>query len=235
VHLPLFKVEFPVYPKMLVESMITIATFDILPTDDIFAAMWIIPDEEEAASEYNDVGYESHFTIINLGMIFLVIMVFFFMLFLLLVTLPCKNKIKRVRQWHEKWSKSLFWNGIIRFFIEGSLELVIVVSITCTQVINDYRTKENFLPEEGRFFFLCDLITCFIFALLCIVFPIFVYIFYSRRYHLWEDEEFEETYGAPLEGLHRENYSALGYPMIFLIRRYMFTLLIVLVPDFLWM
>ena len=38
VNLPLFNVAFPSLSQKMVEQLITIATFDVMPTDEIFAA-----------------------------------------------------------------------------------------------------------------------------------------------------------------------------------------------------
>ena len=47
VHVPMFKVEFPEMANALVKKTITVATFDVLPTDDIYAATTTRPEEPE--------------------------------------------------------------------------------------------------------------------------------------------------------------------------------------------
>ena len=42
-----------------------------------------------------------------------------------------------------------------------------------------------------------------IFCIILTVLPIWVGIFYWRRRDLWADEEFDEKWGAPLEGLEK--------------------------------
>ena len=46
VNLPLFDVHFPSLSKTMVDDLISIATFDVLPTDDIFDATLAAPTSE---------------------------------------------------------------------------------------------------------------------------------------------------------------------------------------------
>ena len=59
VNLPLFNVNFPSLSHLIVEDLITIATFDVLPTDEIFE-FTLHPDELDQENErFIDVGYDS--------------------------------------------------------------------------------------------------------------------------------------------------------------------------------
>jgi hypothetical protein len=52
--------------------------------------------------------------------------------------------------------------------------------------------------------------------------PIFMVIFYLKNFDKWESEEFDEVYGAPLEGLNKSKKSSLFFPVYFVIRRVSF-------------
>jgi hypothetical protein len=47
-------------------------------------------------------------------------------------------------------------------------------------------------------------------------------IFYLKNFDKWESEEFDEIYGAPLEGLNKSKKSSLFFPVYFVIRRVSF-------------
>ena len=47
VNLPLFGVEFPPMSLSILNALIAIATFDVLPSDDVFAAAFTLPDEPD--------------------------------------------------------------------------------------------------------------------------------------------------------------------------------------------
>jgi hypothetical protein len=50
-------------------------------------------------------------------------------------------------------------------------------------------------------------------------------IFYLRYYDDWENEEFDKKYGAPLDGLKKNQKSSLIYPVYFVVRRSLFCLM----------
>ena len=50
-------------------------------------------------------------------------------------------------------------------------------------------------------------------------FPIFVLIFYCCKFAKWEDEDFDEKYGAIFEGLRKDTRASLFYPFVFILRR----------------
>ena len=54
--------------------------------------------------------------------------------------------------------------------------------------------------------------------------PFFMVIFYLKYYDDWENEKFDKKYGAPLEGLKKDQKSSLIYPVYFVIRRSLFCL-----------
>jgi hypothetical protein len=53
-------------------------------------------------------------------------------------------------------------------------------------------------------------------------------IFYIKHYAFWEYEEFDKKYGAPLDGLKKNQKSSLIYPVYFMIRRAIFCLVTLL-------
>ena len=60
IHAPLINIQFPGNAFMLYEVMITVATFDILPSETILPAMFPDLDEEEAFSDqFERLGYDT--------------------------------------------------------------------------------------------------------------------------------------------------------------------------------
>ena len=52
VNLPLFNMVFPDLSKMMVSSLITIATFDVMPSDEVFALTIDPPSDEQADEKF---------------------------------------------------------------------------------------------------------------------------------------------------------------------------------------
>ena len=73
---------------MIYEAMITVATFDILPTDEIFPKIFPnLKDDEPFSDKFGRIGFNTHYIIINMGTMFLI---FCFNSILLLMYLPLK-------------------------------------------------------------------------------------------------------------------------------------------------
>ena len=99
--------------------MIAVATFDILPTDDLFPEIFTqLPEEDAYTDKFDRLNYGSVFCIMNLGTM-LVIFLTYLLLYLIyaLVTfvgkaLCCKKRANRLRSY---LSAMLFWNHAIVF------------------------------------------------------------------------------------------------------------------------
>ena len=60
IHTPLINIQFPGNAFMLYEVMITVATFDILPSDDILPDLFPNLDREEPFSDkFDSLGYDT--------------------------------------------------------------------------------------------------------------------------------------------------------------------------------
>ena len=66
---------------------------------------------------------------------------------------------------------------------------------------------------------------------LVILAPIFMVIFYCRKFNQWEDPDFEEKYGAVFEGLRKDSRLSLLYPLIFIFRRLILLALVTLARE----
>ena len=100
VNLPLFQVAFPEMSLMMVEQLIAIATFDVMPTDDIFGMTIDPPESDQEDSKFIDVGYESNLFVVNLGTLFLMLIFLFTMPICICITKPCKNRSKWLANKH---------------------------------------------------------------------------------------------------------------------------------------
>jgi len=57
-------------------------------------------------------------------------------------------------------------------------------------------------------------------------FPIWATFFYCNKFKKWEDESFQEKYGAALEGMRLDRRSSFGYVLIFMLRRFALVLIV---------
>ena len=106
------------------------------------------------------------------------------------------------------------WNFVLRLIMEGSLETLYCVALT-------FKYGKFFTSAFGS---ATDYIMSIILVVAIGSMPIFMVIFYLKYHAAWEDEEFNKKFGAPLDGLKKNQKSSLVYPVFFVIRRAIFCL-----------
>mmetsp|Transcript_26104 Transcript_26104/g.34906 ORF Transcript_26104/g.34906 Transcript_26104/m.34906 type:complete len:154 (-) Transcript_26104:1104-1565(-) len=130
VMLPLFMINFPQLSFTVIESLITIATFDAFPTELVYEATIEPPeDDEQALEKFENIGFEANFMILNLGTLFLIFIILLILPCFLFFTKPCKNCTKGFKKKHKGMSKSVKGNAYIRFILEGGLDIAICASL----------------------------------------------------------------------------------------------------------
>ena len=101
------------------------------------------PEEDENSLDprFVESGYESHFTINMLGVGTVVIAFAVFIMFILLLLIPCKKYCESVNRMHAKTSSIIFWGFWLRFLVEDSL--VAVISVICDFFGTNEASKED--------------------------------------------------------------------------------------------
>jgi len=226
VNLPLFKINFPDLSHEMVYSLITIATFDVLPTDDLFAATLAPPESEQTDQKFIDVGYGSNLMIVNLGTMFLTLVIMLTIPCCLLMTRPCKNKSQWLTKKHTSLIAALHGNMFIRYLLEGSLD----IAICCT--LNLYKDLSDGGFQWDSTFNIVNNVAQFVLGGGVMVFPIFVVVFYCINFARWKDEDFDEKYGAIFEGLRKNSRASLLYPIIFVVRRLLLVFVATITQDY---
>lgn len=129
VNLPLFFIEFPSLAIMMVNSLITIATFDVMPSDEVFELTIDAPEDEQEDEKFQDVDFESNYMILNMGTMFLMFIVLLIIPCILLCSRPCRSCSRWLNKKHGAMSESMKGNSWIRFVMEGSLDISICASL----------------------------------------------------------------------------------------------------------
>ena len=75
-------------------------------------------------------------------------------------------------------------------------------------------------------------ISMFIMGISLLIFPVFVLVFYCKKFAKWSDESFQDKYGAIFEGLRTDRRSSLAYPIIFVLRRFIFVFLAIVTKQY---
>jgi len=203
--------------SIMVGSLINIATFDVMPSDEAFDATLNAPieEDEQMNAKFEEIGMGANYMILNLGTMFIVFVIMLTIPACLICTKPCRRCWPWLDKKHKATATSLHGNAWIRFIMEGSLDIALCGAINYI-FIND---RQGGLQWDN-IFQVVNNVSLILMGVSISVFPIWALWFYCRNFNKWEDEQFEERYGAAYEGLKKDRRSAMGYPMIFMLRRF---------------
>ena len=124
--MPLFKVKSPGNVNAFNEFFTDTANFEVQEFDSVSNDLFYIPEEDPVSVNFQNAGHESYMMITNLGLKFYMmlawigIIVIHFLLYLLSKAIARVGKVKSVV------ADRLYWNGSIRFFIEGYFDFVLL-------------------------------------------------------------------------------------------------------------
>jgi len=130
VHTPLINVQFPANAFLLYDVMISVATFDILPTDDVYPYLFPdLPENDAFNDKFDRLQIGSRYLVMNMGTLLLVF-TFYVALF---IVYPCCNKLGGVLQCARnnatKIRAMLFWSHPIVFIQESYLDILLAGSV----------------------------------------------------------------------------------------------------------
>ena len=167
--------------------MIKVANFEFLPLAEIInEEIFYFPEVEPISLNFQELDYDSHFAVLNLGSIFYMILIYLALILFdaLLLGLE-KLIIKRPLKLRLKLHDALFWNGILCFKTEIYLELAL-----CTAINYSYMMDSDGFPSIA---FSNGL--CYVTAIMCLAMPVWVIFFYSIQSREWVDKDFIAKYG----------------------------------------
>ena len=231
-HLPLFKVSFPAYSSETITKIITISSFQVLPTGDLLTETLQPPenDGDELIERFEQITYESYYMIMNLDALFVI--------FVLTITLPiliysclapCKGRSEFARKKVSSLTDDMHGNLLSRYLLEGCLDIGI-----CYGIEHHYIKKAGLDIELSTTFRIVNTSAQILLVSAIVIFPLAVLAWYLCKFHQWSDEQFENRYGATLEGLRKDHRSSVIYPVLFITRRVMFAFVAIVAFDYLF-
>ena len=199
------------------------ATFDLISVDGAMESIDNVikakDDAELVFEHFKQFEYSSTNPIYNLKIIF------FAMIALLLIPIVvkglelafyCDNTMRYIQRFKEK---KLYWNLYLRFFLETFLELAIsgFVRVKVFRITNVTET----------------LLTMFAVLLLLILVSYMIgsKVFLNRKFDIIKTQSFKDRYGALTLGLYHRDRSAMYYPSVFMLRRFLLAALFVLLVN----
>ena len=229
-HMQLFNLKFPANASFLLNFLVTVATFDVMPIETIWF-FFDFPEQGSYSLSFQSSGYEYIYLIENMGTCFFLVQIYItqcvlvLLLWLLIKYAGCHKLLTP----QTKLRKGLFWSVPLRFIFEAYLELVICVTIG---LMNLTWASDNFSIQYCTVFTVC-------FALVVLFMPTFTLLFYYNKIDSVEEHEFKTKYGTLYDGLQLDleedkRKSALFYPFLFIVRRLIFMITVIFMAHFTW-
>ena len=123
---PLIGIPFPEPCKGIIESFIEIASFDFIPTDNIYDGVFsgIIPDEDDLilSEGLMDTGFESQYFKTNAGSLLIFFFIEVALLIVLFFFLFFKKSCKTCKKAYKRLKNKLLFNPMLRLLLEALLD-----------------------------------------------------------------------------------------------------------------
>ena len=232
VFLPLLSsILFPSNAAALNSVIISIATFDMVDTNEYFDKhIFEYPEETPFNKAFERFEYESSLIIVNISIIVWTYLFFWFLCFINGIFF-CVRKTSggRVGNYcNNKLSSYLMWGTLIRLFMESFLDIVMFSILNVHQI--DWSGAFHSVTISNGF-------AIGYMTLFAVIAP-FLFILYCRNRGIWQNMTvFGKKYGAALDDANLEKNGPrkmiLLWLFIFFVRRFGLAISAVLFPDFL--
>lgn len=232
-HLPTINLSFPEIAFVVVDKLMGVFTFDIPNVEFkvLFPESVQPPAYDAVFSDIEDekvmqlqenleiLGYGSAYITVTLGSFFIIFMITGLGLILIVICRPLEF-VKTVSKFRKWLMNKLLWNFVLLMLIESSIITVFSFILTIRY------------GEWSGFGGSLNMVVAYLLAGLTLPLPFFFLYFYNRNYDIMNNEdediaeEFEEKWGAPMEGLHLDKKWSVVHPFIFISRRILFAVIV---------
>jgi hypothetical protein len=192
-HLPLFNLYMPASAQTFFKAVNDIAEFKIIPTEQVVD--WLLRNNPESILK-------------ELGPLFLVLILGAVLLLVMLLLYCCSERFDYVFDVYYYLKYLIFWNGPIRYFFEGYMELSLISLLAVAEGL-DWST--NFARMESLL----------VIAILALVFllPILLTSYFRSRHSFFRDGEFLDKFKEVVEDLSHRRKNSPYFIAIYCYRR----------------
>ena len=132
--MPLFAVNLPPNANYFFGFIMTIASFDILPTDSFYNDYFDMTQSLPISDHFESLGFNSQYLLYNLGSLIIGILSIPFFALIVLLMKPFRRCSDKIHRQHILLSRYLYWGHFITVFRESYTILVICSLINVTHV-----------------------------------------------------------------------------------------------------
>ncbi len=153
--------------------------FDFIDTDLVYQQFIFIPEIDGLTLNFQSLGFGSTLVISNMGFLLYLLLFHVFVIPLGLILNCVAKKCRKMGPVSKKVSGYLFWNGSIRFLMEGYLDFCLFAMIN----LKELEWKPLLAVTISNY------LAIFITVLVCL-YPVVALIWYALKVDSWTDEEF---------------------------------------------
>ena len=219
----MINIQFPGNAFGLFNAMITIASFDFLPTDKFYPQVFRTPEVSPYSEKLDRVGISGKFIIMNMGTLTIFILWQIALYPIYLFAHCCRQRIccQAVKN---RLHNNLFWNGTILLIQEAYLDICIC------GLINVLSYKEFSWTHPG--IVLSNIVTILL-LLGVIILPLIVLFYLKPHFDQLRTEQFESKFSSSYSMVSLKGSSnALWYCMTFYLRRIAFAASVIFLASF---
>ena len=177
-HMPLFKIKSPGNVNAFNEFMSEIAKFKIVDIQALTLEAGIyVPEMDSISLNYQNAGYDTTLAIPCLGTMVLILLAQIMFVIVHLLMWLISKYWPRVQWLESKVTRYLYWNGLIRFFMEVYLDFV-MFSLLNIKTMSEM--DDRFLIVKASNYLSIILLT------LTMLLPIAMCIFCACKYKQWD-------------------------------------------------
>lgn len=180
VYMPLFWVKFPANAGTFNAFLIDIATFDIVPSEEINGEVFVLPDDEPYNVNFQQSKIDSKYAITILGTIFYILMLYLLTVVIERIWARVVRKYPRTAIHQKKLHDFLYWGGLNTLAMEVYLDVALAGSLN----VHTMRWLKN-NP---------DLAFTNVFAICCVIFaagyPLWIFTFIKKMHPWWCEKQF---------------------------------------------
>ena len=175
-HLPLFDLKSPGNVNAFNEYFAEIASFKIIDVTGITADIFYFPEMDSLSLNFQNAGYDTTLIIPSLGNLLYILFLHFCLAVVHLLLFVLAKIIIKVSKVKSKVARYLYWNGSIRFFMEGYFDFLLFALINVKH-----------LNWSGAFWevTVCNILSWTIIGLVTLL-PLWIFIYLIRNSNKWQ-------------------------------------------------
>ncbi len=153
IHLLLIEVEIPATCQIFFGSLLKLVTYELIDISQYIKNGLKLYDDVGFSENFEQLGYQSSYSIILLGNLYIALIVLIFGLILFFSTRKCKSS-ERFNKLRKKLKSTLIWHGTLGLFNESYIVICVGCFVNITMTKSGLTFGETFSLVNACLFFI---------------------------------------------------------------------------------